>query len=159
MSLNYKINIIRCKLPYNVVNIYRFDDDQPDFFKPGFRAVVVENILLKTRFDVRLDEISGETTPTSDGATSNEDKGKPDICCVGIQKLIHDGVFVDRFSLHDVSKNFFIQRNFSEKLFDHRDRMIMPIVCAASYGMSGLRYGSGTAFNRSTKSKNILEPK
>lgn len=62
---------------------------------------MVENILLKTRFDVHLDEVSGEQTPVDDG--SNGEKGKPDICCIGIHKLIHDGVFVDKFSLHDVS--------------------------------------------------------
>ncbi|XP_063707781.1 anoctamin-4-like [Culicoides brevitarsis] len=82
---------------------YLFNDDEPDFFKPGFRTVVVENILLKTRFDVRLDEVSGDTTPTNSPMDEHCEKGKPDICCVGIQKLIHDGVFVDRFSLHDGS--------------------------------------------------------
>lgn len=81
--------------------IHRFDDDEPDFFKPGFRTVVVENILLKTRFDVRLDEVSGEQTPTIEELTNGE-KGKPDIFSIGIHKLIHDGVFVDKFSLHDV---------------------------------------------------------
>lgn len=92
------------QIEHNLLYDYRFNDDEPDFFEPGFRTVVVENILLKTRFDVRLDELSGENTPLDEEVgTSSGEKGKPDICCVGIHKLIHDGVFVDKFSLHDVS--------------------------------------------------------
>lgn len=87
------------QVKFNLIN--RFKVDEPDFFEPGFRTVVVENILLKTRFDVHLDEVSGEHTPTNEDLVSNGEKGKPDICCIGIHKLIHDGVFVDKFSLHD----------------------------------------------------------
>ncbi|CAM6031852.1 unnamed protein product, partial [Sphagnum compactum] len=66
---------------------YLFKDNDPKFFSSGYRTIVVHYILGRTNFSLKE---NGDDSPTN-----------KDLYTVGIQKLIHDNVFLDGFPLHD----------------------------------------------------------
>lgn len=79
----------------------RFDEDSEDFFSAAVRTLVVDFILERQSFRTVISDALGNNKSDASDAS--------DAQCVGIKKLIEDGIYKAAYPLHDV-------RNLSTKL-------------------------------------------